>query len=734
MLRHAALPLLLAVALPLCSLWADFSTEEANIARMTAGLLKQSHFASQTSGADLSTRFLDRYIDMFDPAKFYLTGEDLAAFASYRDNLAETTLDKGDITPAQKIFDRYLERLAQRVEFATNELATAKFDFSNGETYRYDRKDAQRPANLDEARALWRQHLRYEYLQEKLADKKPEEILATLTKRYQRTLKTMKQFDSHRVFETYLTALARVYDPHSDYMGRQQLEDFRINMRLSLFGIGAVLRSEDGYCKVVELMTGGPAESSKQLKPGDTIVAVAQDGADPVDVVEMPLRDIVAMIRGAKGTKVSLTIKPSDATDAAEQRVVTLVRDEIKLEKQEAKSRIVDMPDTDGKTTTRIGIIDLPSFYVGDTEQAGKEGAGCTADVARLIEKLKTEKVAGIIIDLRRNGGGSLEEAIKLSGLFIKTGPVVQTVSSGGIVNVLRDPDPTVLYDGPLVVLTSRVSASASEILAGAIQDYGRGLIVGDQSTFGKGTVQSVIQLGPIMEKQHLEGGEEPGALKLTIRKFYRPSGMSTQLKGVEPDLVIPSAMSQLKIGEDQMDAALPWDEIPPTSFTRVDRVITHLAALKKASATRMAADQEFQWLQEDMARIRERLDNPVVSLNEQKLRDETAADKAREKKRDEIRAARKADAETQYEITLRNAAKPGLPDPMPVAVSTNATASVSQPKDAIHGGGDKNADPDEEDEALPRVDPVLGEAKHILLDYIRTLNGHTDGVVQETR
>lgn len=737
-LRTIALPLLLGALLPFHLARAEFTSQEANIARVTAGLLKESHFTAKSSTEDISAKFLDHYLDMFDPARLYFFQSDLAEFAPYRNTLAELTLTDGDLSPAQKIFDRYLARLDQRVDFVTNELLVASFDFTSDETYRFDRKDAPRPANLDDGRQLWRQQLRHEYLLEKLADKKHEDIVKSLAKRYERTQRTMKQFDSHRVFEAYLTALARVYDPHSDYMGRQQLEDFRINMSLSLFGIGAVLRSEDGYCKIMELMTGGPAETSKQLSPGDTIIAVAQDGADPIDVVEMPLRDIVAMIRGPKGTKVNLTIQPAKASDS-ERRVITLVRDEIKLEKQEAKARIIDMP-TETAKSTRIGIVSLPSFYVGDSKTKDKNGSGATADVAKLIEKLKTENIQGLILDLRRNGGGSLEEAVRLTGLFIKSGPVVQTVNSGGMVSTLRDPDASALYDGPLVVLTSRISASASEILAGAIQDYGRGLVVGDQSTFGKGTVQSVINLGPIMEKNKLDGGEQPGALKLTIRKFYRPSGLSTQLKGVEPDLVIPSHLSQLKIGEREMKTALPWDEIPPTMYTRVDKVISYVADIKAMSDTRIAADQEFQWMAEDNTRVKQRTNNESISLNEQKRRNETSEDNARDKQRDAIRTKNAPPNETQYEITLRNAGTPGLPDPMTLGTNTISSAAVSAPS---NNGNSQNPgvipDPDNEDDSNDvQPDPVLHETKRILLDYIRVLAGPLDPatapVVQETR
>jgi carboxyl-terminal processing protease len=690
----------------LTPLRADTSAEEANIARVTASLLGQSHFSAQRDRTEVSRRFMERYLDALDGAKMHLLQSDLDDFSRYEASLEDLTLKLGDTTPAQKIFTRFLQRLEQRVEFVQQTLKTQVFDFNNCETYPLDREKATRPRDILEAQLLWFRHLRYEYLQEKLAKKKPAEIIETLTKRYERTLRTMKKLHADQVFEIYLTSLAHVYDPHSDYMGPRQLEDFNISMSLSLCGIGAVLQSVDGYCKIHELLPGGPAAASKQIKPGDRVVTVAQEGQEPVDVIEMPLQDAVRMIRGAKGTKVTLTFIPADSADSAARKTVTLVRDEIKLENQEAKSRLVECPGENG-SSLRLGVIDLPSFYSGSDGQNKKSHTGAAADVARLIERLKQEKIEGIVLDLRRNGGGSLEEAIQLTGLFINTGPVVQTRDAQGKVVVEQDRDPSVLYDGPLVVLTSRLSASASEILAGALQDYGRAVIVGDPSTFGKGTVQSLIPLNPVMQKFGLNGGENPGALKLTIRKFYRPSGSSTQLKGVVSDLVLPSAVSQWKVGEATMPESLPWDEIQPAPFTPVNRVAPYLAALREKSAARVAADTEFCWLREDIERYKEQQANPVVSLNEQQRLKETAEQEARDKARKEARAARKPATETQYEITLKNVEDTKLyPPVIPVAPET-----------------------DSKEEAPLVADISLEEAKRILADYIKLTRPSASGI-----
>ena len=361
----------------------------------------------------------------------------------------------------------------------------------------------------------------------------PEEIVKKITRRYQNVQRYLKEFDGNDVLQTYLNALARTYDPHSDYMGRNQAENFKISMQLSLSGIGAQLMSEDGYCKINLLMPGGPAELCKKLRPNDRIIAVAQGDQEPVDIVDMKLDKAVQLIRGPKGTEVRLTILPASATDPSVRRVVTLIRDEIKLEKEEAKAKIVDLTCPE---RLRLAVIDLPSFYAQlPSPDTTNELKLCATDVARLLGKLRREKVDGIVLDLRANGGGSLEEAIRLTGLFIPSGPVVQVRDWNGSVTVDTDDDPSVAYDGPLVVLTSRHSASASEILTGALQDYDRALVVGESSTFGKGTVQQLMRLEPLMRQYNYRMTNNPGELKFTIRKYYRINGTSTQLGRRDP-------------------------------------------------------------------------------------------------------------------------------------------------------------------------------------------------------
>jgi carboxyl-terminal processing protease len=553
---------------------------EASIARVTATILERGHYLKQPFNAEISAKFLDRYFDALDNLHIYFLQSDLKEFDIYRHSLDKLTLKDGNTAPGRVIFLRFLERLQQQFDYVSELLKTEKFEFETDDRFVINRRTLPRPKDLAEARKLWRERLRYEYLQEKLNKEKPEEIVKIILRRYTRILRALKDYDNDDVLQVYLTALAHVYDPHSDYLGKSELDTFSINMKLSLFGIGAVLRSEDGYCKIQTLVAEGPADRSKKLKPNDKIIAVGQGEKAPVDVVDMKLNKVVEMIRGPKGTEVRLTVIPADAPDTSERKTVTLIRDEIKLEDQEAKAKVIEFPAGTNQFM-RLGVIDLPSFYAA-FELEGRANSGerksTTTDVAKLLHKLQQEHVAGVVLDLRRNGGGSLEEAINLTGLFIKKGPVVQIKDSDGRVSVDEDPDPEIVYDGPLIVLTSRFSASASEILAGALQDYGRALIVGDTSTHGKGTVQSLIQLQPYMRQFGLGITNDPGAVKITIRKFYRASGSSTQLKGVVPDIILPSLNNALEVGESSLDNPLPWDTITSATYDKMNRVSPYIA------------------------------------------------------------------------------------------------------------------------------------------------------------
>jgi carboxyl-terminal processing protease len=569
-----------------------------------------------------------------------------------------------------------------------------------------------------------------------------EEIVDTLTRRYTRTLHYYSEWGNDEVLERYLTTLAHVYDPHSDYMGHAQLDSFSISMNLALFGIGAELQAtEDGFCTIRRLLAGGPAEKSKKIKVNDRIVAVAQGDQAAVDIVDMSLPKAVQLIRGPKGSEVRLTVIPANA-DTSTRNVVTLIRDEIPLEDQAAKARIIELSDASG-APLRVGVIDLPSFYapfdVGANkrnEPAAKNDSGSTksttGDVVRLINKLKQEQVKGVILDLRRNGGGSLEEAIRLTGIFIKDGPVVQVRNSRDHVDEDPDTDPSIVYDGPLMLLTSRFSASASEIVAGALQDYGRALIVGDSSTHGKGTVQMVNMLRPAMQLPEELLTNDPGALKLTIKKFYRPSGASTQLKGVVPDIVLPNIWNESKeIGESALENPLVWDTIRSAKYDPVNMVAPYTASLKARSNQRIATNTEFGYIREDIDIFKKQQADKTVSLNEATRIKEKNEAEARAKARDKERLARPQPAEKVYELTLAQALKPGLPAPVAVTNTAKASLSKDKGKDAeavaqaaqmAESGKAIPADEDEEEKPAA-VDPTLSEAEHIMADYVTALS-----------
>jgi carboxyl-terminal processing protease len=703
---------------------------EANITRLTTSLLERSQFSHHPLDSELASKFLDSYLDALDGARALLLQSDVDEFAKYRATLAQATKTAGDTTPAHLIFARYLQRLEQRVDYVTKTLKTAKFDFTGHDTFTVDRTKAPRPRDLAAATELWRQQLRSEYLQEKLADKKPDQIVTALTRRHTQQLKTVKALDSDEVLEIYLNALAHVYDPHSDYMGHEQMESFSIAMNLKLFGIGAVLEMEDGFCKIRELVPGGPAAKSGLLKPGDRIVAVAQGTKEPVDIVNMPLPRAVELIRGPKGSSVTLTILAAGAAEGAVSKKTTLVRDEIKLEDQEAKASIMDLPAGKGGPL-RVGVIDLPSFYA----EMGRQGDGhrsATADVAALLTKLKAEHVGGVVLDLRGNGGGSLEEAINLTGLFIRKGPVVQTRGPDGDIELGQDNDPAVLYDGPLVVMISRFSASASEILAGALQDYGRALVVGDSSTFGKGTVQNVLPLARAMDRGGLAYSYDPGALKVTIRKFYRPSGASTQLRGVASDIVLPSTSDFGEVSESSLKDPLKWDTVPAARFEAVNQVKPYVPTLKERSAKRVTATKSFAFLAEEIARLKKDLADKTVSLNEAERRKEMAEAKARREQREKASKALQADRPVTYKITVKSASTPGLPAPVaavekgsgdaagaPLAASNKSGKKPqtirTHPVDGPAGTATKNT---------PVDDILLDEGVQILSDYVGLLRG----------
>jgi carboxyl-terminal processing protease len=700
-------------------------------------LLEEYHYSQKLIDEDISKMFFTNYINALDSRHENFFQSDLAEFDIYRTNLDRLILNRGasDLTPAFVIYNRYAERVQQHNFYVNELLKRDKFKLNDpDEKILIDRRNAPFPNDLEEAKALWRQRLHYEYLQEKLsreiietnnnliiklppnADK---DIAETLGRRYRWSLRMTTNWDSSGVLTTYINALAHAYDPHSDYFSAPKAQDFSIGMNLSLFGIGAQLFEDDGYCTIRSLVPGGPAAKSRQINEKDRIIAVAQGNTPPVDVVDMELEKVVQLIRGPKGTEVRLTISPD--ADRAARKVVTLVRDEIKLEDQEAKARLLEIPDGQG-VTNRIGIIDLPSFYATVNLGAGGHTTpkSTTTDVAKLIKRLKAENVSGIIIDLRSNPGGSLEEAIRFTGLFIKDGPVVLARDPDGQVKVDTDPDPEQLYDGPLVVMVNRFSASASEIAAGALQDYGRALIVGDISTHGKGTVQNLNPLKQFMAN----ATNDPGTLKITIRKFYRVSGASTQLKGVVPDIILPNVLSHSSmIGESAQNNALPWDTIQPASYGKLNLVQPYLARLQTVSNERIATNQDFRYVQEDIERFEKAQADKTVPINEREAIKERKLNFARAKAREAERAARKPDGIKIYEITIKNADQPGLTElgatnATNIVTGTTGTNSLNTTTiDTSNTNTVKSADADKP--SPPPFDPTLDETRRILMDYI---------------
>ncbi|MEI9961414.1 MAG: carboxy terminal-processing peptidase [Limisphaerales bacterium] len=732
---------------------------DGRIAYVTARLMEEYHYLQQPLDEKTSERFFDNYLEDLDPRRENFLATDIAGFEHYRTNLNKLTVTergRADLTPAFEIFQCFLERLQQHDAYVDTLLKQDKFKFDKDERYLVDRRDAPRPQNLEEAKQLWKQRLRYEYLQEKLNFEQSRtneaassvlslpksavtNITETLARRYNRILHKYTSWDSTDVLQSYLTALTHAYDPHSDYLNTEHAQDFSINMNLSLFGIGAGLESVDGNCYIKSLIPGGPAAKSNLLKEKDKIIAVAQGKDAPVDVVDMEINKVVQLIRGAKGTEVRLTIVPTD--NPTTRRVVTLIRDEIKLEDQAAKARLIELSDGHGGTN-RLGVISLPSFYA-NIDLPGNLGRSSakttTTDVSLLIKKLEEEKVAGIVLDLRFNPGGSLEEAVKLTGLFITNGPVVLVRSPEGRVLTDSDDDSSVLYNGPLTVLINRFSASASEIVAAALQDYGRAIVIGDTSTHGKGTVQNLSPLRPFVWPTSL-ATNDPGTAKITIRKFYRVSGASTQLRGVTPDIVLPDILSYLTtIGEPSLENPLPWDTIPRAIYDKLDLkydklnlVQPYLADLTKHSDSRIATNQEFAYIQQDIAQFVKSQADKTVTLNEREALKEREKNDALKKMRDAEIKSRKLPDMKIYEITMRNVSDPGLPPPLGatnnvVTAGTNSTrtastiAGTNSPPDAT-STATSSVDADDDIFNKPSLDPVLAETTHILEDYIALL------------
>ena len=663
------------------------SAEQAAAARLVYGILSDSRYVYRAKPLDdrLSAEIHRRYLESLDGQKLFFIQADIARFQAYRLG-HDDAIKSQQLGPAYDIFATYVKRVDERVAHARRLLAKP-FDFSTDESWAYDREDAAWAAGGAELDQLWRKYVKNDALRLRLAGRSQEDIRKTLDKRYAGLAERVHELRGDDVFETFMNAYASSIDPHTSYMSPRSAENFNMQMRLSLEGIGAVLQRQEEFVVIRTIVPGGPAGSGGRLKVGDRVVAVGQGDKGPmVDVVGWRIDDVVALIRGKKGTRVRLDVLPAEAGIDAKPQLVSIVRDQVKLEQQAAQKRIIAVGDR------RIGVVELPTFYLDfEARRRGdRDARSATADVARLLRELRTEKVDGVVVDLRNNGGGSLLEAVELTGLFIDQGPVVQVRETGGRVSVESDDDRGVAWDGPLAVLVNRSSASASEIFAAAIQDYGRGLIIGEP-TFGKGTVQSLIDLDRFPRK----GDARFGQVKLTVAQFFRVDGGTTQYAGVVPDLQFPVSLDASEYGESSFDNALPATRIaqaPHGNLGNLGALRPQLQAHHKARVTR---DPEFIWWSQDVAKFRAEREKKMISLNETVRRAE----------RDRL------DAERQQREAARKAA--GLDADSLARADDGLTAnerSVTQQAA-------------EEEAAKTRPDPLLRESAAILADALDLLS-----------
>jgi len=633
------------------------------IASRVADRLPRIHLNRDELNDSIATNALKLFIDSLDYDHTFFLASDIAEFQKQATNL-DNQVAAGDTAFAQVVSDRFKERVTNRVAYV-NQLLAKGFELDGEETYRWKRDTAAWPANEAEWNELWRKKVKNDYVARFAAieagknDKKPEgtnvvaeakglealtpiEFVRERYKQYQLLIEN--NFDREMILERYLSAFTHSYDPHSDYLSPRGVEDFDINMSLSLVGIGAMLRSEDGMAKISQFIAGGPAELDGRLKAGDKIIAVAQGDKEPVSILYWPLSKAVRLIRGEKGTKVVLTVIPADDTTGTRTKTIDLIRDEVKLEAQAAKGTVREITETNG-VPYRLGVLTLPEFYA-DFEAArnGKDGARrASVDVRRILNGFATNRIDGLILDLRNDGGGSLTEAIDIAGLFISVGPIVQVREQRGV-TVLPDGDPDTVYSGPLVVLVNRLSASASEIVAAALQDYGRAVIVGDSKTHGKGTVQTVYPLSKLTD--------DLGSLKVTTASFYRIAGGSTQLKGVVPDVVLPSLYDALEIGEEFLPNALPWSQVRSAYYRPwTESVKPAIPELRNHSELRMTGNPAFTAFLAQRDRIRKRMSTPEVSLKLTDRVGEIVAEKDMEKLQDETLDGKKADKDKEDPI-----------------------------------------------------------------------------------
>ncbi|RRB02125.1 carboxy terminal-processing peptidase [Larkinella rosea] len=646
------------------------SVSQEHVEQLVARLLTTHHYRKVKLNDSLSSVVFDNYLKELDGNKAYFLASDVNTFEKYRNNIDDQLIN-GELTAAYDIYNVFRKRYQERNKFVQENMVKP-FDFTVDETFNTDREKANWPKSIDEQNDLWRKLLKNQSLELKLTGKADTSVVNSMKSRYKNLDRYMNRIKAEDVFQIYMNSFAESLDPHTNYMSPRSADRFNQEMSASLEGIGALLQEDGDYIKISEVIPGGPAFKSKLLTKGDKILAVAQGDGQFVNIVGYQVDDAVKLIKGPKGTTVRMHIQSLDAIAGAPPKEIRLVREKIKLEEQRAKKEVIEV--TQNQKKYKLGVITIPVFY-RDFEGARKreEGyASTTGDVQRYLNELKTEKVDGVVIDLRDNGGGSLTEAITLTGLFISRGPVVQVKEAQGDIEVQTDPDPSIVYDGPLAVMVNRFSASASEIFAAAIQDYKRGLIIGSQ-TYGKGTVQTMVDLNTWLKE-----ADKVGQVKMTIAKFYRINGSSTQHKGVTPDIEFPSAFSAEEFGESSQPSALPWDQIASARFevTRSldDKIINKL---RDRYEQRLKSDSDMKQLIADFAELKRAKEKTVVSLQESK----------RKKERDDAEKRRKSISASAGE---------------PVATNDSSTPA-KDPKDA----------------KAPKKDLFLDECGKVLADYI---------------
>ena len=613
--------------------------------------LEREHYLSRPIDDEVARRWFKGFLESLDPMKVYFLQSDVDAFLQKRDSL-DDLVKRGDVSFAYEVLSRFLQRVDSRLPLIEKLLQTPQ-DFAKDESIVIDRDATTWARNEAEAEDLWRRRIKYDLLVQKMEKTSPEEAKDKLLRRYRSLAKRWHQMTADELLETYLSSLTSSFDPHTSYMSPGTLENFEIGMRLQLDGIGAQLKGEDGYTTIVELTPGGAADKDGRLKSKDRVVGVGQGTeGEIVDVVDMNLNEVVKLIRGKRGTTVRLKVIPVGENVP---KVYDITRAKIELKDAEARGEVIEHGKKADGAAYKVGVINLPSFYLdmAGAQQGQAEFKSSTRDCKRLLEDFRKQGVDCVVLDLRSNGGGSLPEAIKLTGLFIDKGPVVQIKDSDKQVRPYDDVDPGVVWDGPLVVLTSKFSASASEILAGAIQDYHRGLIVGDKSTHGKGTVQTLLDVGRQLFPR-FDSSPQLGAIKVTIQQFYRPSGDSTQLEGVLSDVELPSITSHLPIGESDLDHALTFDRVPRADFAGSDKVTDGMVAmLREASAKRVQANKDFEKLASDIARYEKRKDEKTISLMESEFERQwnegKAAEDEEEKKLEEMESQKKPVVRRDY-------------------------------------------------------------------------------------